>query len=255
MWHLSRKALNKGKKAFISTCLPAYISYFSQSGTMMTVTNQNVSCKLEYYIMYQLLCCWLVVIVINWGLASWLLLERKTFNFSREWNEEKGEKVRERKNYMRKHYLAEKRIAERASSQEAFTAMPVLATNAESETGIPKSFSNELPSEIMEEIEHTCPQPQLVSKTKDTFFFLFCLLEFGALWGYRLILLCSQNRNRKRDLICVRSVFAFFITRMWVTKQLLCLLHSERESGIIVCFCNLAFFNKKSIQLYNRLFL
>ncbi|ETE64291.1 Choline-phosphate cytidylyltransferase B, partial [Ophiophagus hannah] len=40
-------------------------------------------------------------------------------------------------------------------------AMPVLATNAESETGIPKSFSNELLSEIMEEIEHTCPQPQL----------------------------------------------------------------------------------------------
>ncbi|XP_062983608.1 choline-phosphate cytidylyltransferase B isoform X2 [Elgaria multicarinata webbii] len=39
--------------------------------------------------------------------------------------------------------------------------MPVLATNAESETGIPKSLSNELPLETMEEIEHTCPQPRL----------------------------------------------------------------------------------------------
>nr|XP_014434713.1 choline-phosphate cytidylyltransferase B isoform X4 [Pelodiscus sinensis] len=40
-------------------------------------------------------------------------------------------------------------------------AMPVLTTDAESETGIPKSFSNELLSETMEEIEHTCPQPRL----------------------------------------------------------------------------------------------
>ncbi|XP_008105543.1 choline-phosphate cytidylyltransferase B isoform X3 [Anolis carolinensis] len=39
--------------------------------------------------------------------------------------------------------------------------MPVLATNAESETGIPKALSNELPSQTMEEIEHTCPQPRL----------------------------------------------------------------------------------------------
>ncbi|XP_030431039.1 choline-phosphate cytidylyltransferase B isoform X4 [Gopherus evgoodei] len=39
--------------------------------------------------------------------------------------------------------------------------MPVLTTDAESETGIPKSLSNELLSEIMEEIEHTCPQPRL----------------------------------------------------------------------------------------------
>ncbi|KAH0624751.1 hypothetical protein JD844_032509 [Phrynosoma platyrhinos] len=39
--------------------------------------------------------------------------------------------------------------------------MPVLATNAESETGLPKSLSNELPSETMEELEHTCPQPRL----------------------------------------------------------------------------------------------
>uniref|UniRef100_A0ABI7YCS5 choline-phosphate cytidylyltransferase n=1 Tax=Felis catus TaxID=9685 RepID=A0ABI7YCS5_FELCA len=39
--------------------------------------------------------------------------------------------------------------------------MPVLTTDAESETGIPKSLSNEPPSETMEEIEHTCPQPRL----------------------------------------------------------------------------------------------
>ncbi|XP_065277752.1 choline-phosphate cytidylyltransferase B isoform X2 [Emys orbicularis] len=39
--------------------------------------------------------------------------------------------------------------------------MPVLTTDAESETGIPKSLSNELLSETMEEIEHTCPQPRL----------------------------------------------------------------------------------------------
>ncbi|XP_048350445.1 choline-phosphate cytidylyltransferase B isoform X3 [Sphaerodactylus townsendi] len=39
--------------------------------------------------------------------------------------------------------------------------MPVLAANAESETGIPKSLSNELLSETMEEIEHTCPLPRL----------------------------------------------------------------------------------------------
>lgn len=44
--------------------------------------------------------------------------------------------------------------------------MPVLTTGAESETGIPKSLSNEPPSETMEEIEHTCPQPRLVSKDK-----------------------------------------------------------------------------------------
>lgn len=44
--------------------------------------------------------------------------------------------------------------------------MPVLTTDAESETGIPKSLSNEPPSETMEEIEHTCPQPRLVSKDK-----------------------------------------------------------------------------------------
>uniref|UniRef100_A0A3Q2HDA8 choline-phosphate cytidylyltransferase n=1 Tax=Equus caballus TaxID=9796 RepID=A0A3Q2HDA8_HORSE len=40
--------------------------------------------------------------------------------------------------------------------------MPVLTTDAESETGIPKSLSNEPPSETMEEIEHTCPQPRLI---------------------------------------------------------------------------------------------
>ncbi|XP_074247855.1 choline-phosphate cytidylyltransferase B isoform X3 [Saimiri boliviensis] len=39
--------------------------------------------------------------------------------------------------------------------------MPVVTTDAESETGIPKSLSNEPPSETMEEIEHTCPQPRL----------------------------------------------------------------------------------------------
>ncbi|XP_004469759.1 choline-phosphate cytidylyltransferase B isoform X6 [Dasypus novemcinctus] len=38
--------------------------------------------------------------------------------------------------------------------------MPILS-DAESETGIPKCFSNEPPSETMEEIEHTCPQPRL----------------------------------------------------------------------------------------------
>lgn len=63
--------------------------------------------------------------------------------------------------------------------------MPVLTTDAESETGIPKSLSNELLSETMEEIEHTCPQPRLVSKkTKDA---LFAIQELFALLGCKRI--------------------------------------------------------------------
>ncbi|XP_064354240.1 choline-phosphate cytidylyltransferase B isoform X5 [Dromaius novaehollandiae] len=39
--------------------------------------------------------------------------------------------------------------------------MPVPATDAESDAGIPKSLSDERLSEAMEELEHTCPQPRL----------------------------------------------------------------------------------------------
>lgn len=44
--------------------------------------------------------------------------------------------------------------------------MPVLAPDAESETGIPKSPSEARRSEAMEELEHTCPQPRLVSQAQ-----------------------------------------------------------------------------------------
>lgn len=70
--------------------------------------------------------------------------------------------------------------------------MPVLTTDAESETGIPKSLSNEPPSETMEEIEHTCPQPRLVSKDKGW----KCMRGYGT----KEFLLCPQPARKKRCL-------------------------------------------------------
>lgn len=45
-------------------------------------------------------------------------------------------------------------------------AMPVLAGGAESEAGIPKAPSDERRPGAMEELEHTCPQPRLVSAAR-----------------------------------------------------------------------------------------
>lgn len=74
--------------------------------------------------------------------------------------------------------------------------MPVLTTDAESETGIPKSLSNEPPSETMEEIEHTCPQPRLVSKDKGC----KCMRGYGTKEFQRGTLLCARSHRGKRCL-------------------------------------------------------
>lgn len=81
--------------------------------------------------------------------------------------EEEGGWVGKRKIRDKENILGLGGDSQRVSSwREHSLAMPVLTTDAESETGIPKSLSNEPPSETMEEIEHTCPQPRLVSKDK-----------------------------------------------------------------------------------------
>lgn len=69
--------------------------------------------------------------------------------------------------------------------------MPVLTTDAESETGIPKSLSNEPPSETMEEIEHTCPQPRLVSKDKR--------MQMYAWLGHKRIPSAPAASEEKKD--------------------------------------------------------
>lgn len=84
-------------------------------------------------------------------------------------------------------------------------AMPVLATNAESETGIPKSLSNELPSETMEEIEHTCPQPRMVSKRQRMP--LFVILECSTLLGCNGISVLWSEWTFKDRLIHFSFVF------------------------------------------------
>lgn len=131
-------------------------------------------------------------------------------------------------------------------------AMPVLATNAESETGIPKSLSNELPSETMEEIEHTCPQPRLVSKRQRMPLFvtpeLFALLGcngISALWSEQAF----KNRLIHFSFVCIVCM------EKEDYKALIMLLHDDRQFGIIACFCGWAVSTKEITLCQNGPFL
>lgn len=174
------------------------------------------SMQMRYCIPHPPLQCRLVVIVINWGLASWLFGEGKGRGGRQPLllspgrtgrRDEEGGWVQNRKIRDKENILCLGGDWQRVHSwREHSLAMPVLTTDAESETGIPKSLSNEPPSETMEEIEHTCPQPRLVSKDKGCKCMRGCCTKEFLMrpqptrkkmhrgfsckweWGYRLIL-------------------------------------------------------------------